>query len=1840
MADSVNIDSLSIQMDVDFKKAKKSIGDLAKRIDKLNVSMQGLSSANNVLNTFRQIDATMQTIAATSTELNKSVKQLNSAFNKMIPSGGIKNADALKNSFGKLTESLEKAGGGKIKTFATHTKTLNMHLPRLGLSAGKATMKIEGLGRAFTKAIVGARALIAGAKTLWRVLSGGIDLASDLTEVQNVVDKAFGNEAGKIQDLVQSSIQDLGMSELTAKQIASRYQAMGSAMGISRDQVKKASEQIGELRENYNGAGESMADMSINLTKLSADMASFYNVGIEDVAQDLTAIFTGQTRPLRQYGLDLTQATLQEWALKQGIEADVTAMSQAEKTMLRYQYVMSQTKMVQGDFIDTSSSWANQIKILKQQFEALGAVIGGGLINAIKPFVMAMNSALKGIISFAEQVVNALGKIFGWVIEITPTDMAIDDAMVDVLEDQESGLGDVADAADDTAKSIEKAKEAEEEYQRTVLGFDELNKLNKEKEKEEKDPTSPSSGNSAIANPLKNLDLGKASAGAGEVAMSIKKVKSLYESEIDSLSELGGYISDTLTKALNSINWKDVYEGARGFGTGLASFLNGLITPDLFGALGKTIANSLNTALEFLNSFGNEFDFKNFGKALKSGLDELLKNFNWGLAKETARTWAKGMAEGLNEIINPETFSEIGRTIGEGLNTALAFLDEFAYTFDFKNLGKSIETGLNTLMETVDWKTAYSAADGWGTGLAEFLNSLITPTLFDNIGTTVANTLNTALHFLDSFGTTFNWANFGTSLATGVNSFLDDFDWTLLGKSTNTWVNGVFTSIQEFLSKVSWDKLFDGVKTTLSQISFAEVGTNIIATLWSGISNSAMPDDKRQKVLESFSGLESTLRNIANFTFTGLETFYANVLKPLAEWILSDGVAAFANIVTNQFSNVDWGALGTGIANLATALKEFTQGAFEGFIGFFEDLTAFPLIGLLLNSIGNGLNTLFGSLDGKDYSTIKNVGDAVGSLLAAVVAAKLTSTVVSAIKGLAGSAALPALMTAIVTHPAASIIAGGAAIALAIVGFGKAFGTYFDSEKVKQAKELATQVDGISKTLSETKIANDSDYSKIKETLDSFWALNEQMITGGGLTDGEMALFETYKQALMSYSGAIEQELGKVTGAYEGSRTTLEQLINKQYEEISVLAYESAIQEYADSYSEAQKQIIGAKTELIQFLLNDKEVQRQTGYSEENVRALASAFEQGNFSLAGLTEEQQLFYSAIYALSGGVENAQGKLDEFRGCVETNRQTMDTAKKMIDETKRSQDEFTESLKTTSGEAANASSSVETSMSHISDVVDNNGNVIIPGLLNNAAKLWHDVTKKAGDDMAGDIQNGMTGMETAVETGSQNINTDFSEMSAGISSTLGATATNANTEGSALMHEYSKGVTDNQGEVDEAVDAVTSSTDEKLSQAGKKAITRGEEIGNGVVEGLNGTIDSVEKAGDYWTSHALDSMNPRGGSGGGGNAVGKYNSYNSLLDGYDLLITKDLYGRVDNAFGMSNGMSTEMAKRGEAAIKGLEDGATTEEPNLFQKFLDLPKTLTEKLGKVKETFSPYGEDTINGMETGEKNTVSSLETIFMKLPTRLGHQMTDLQSTFERIGENIINYIKNGIGGVEKNLYDKITEIKDALDDPFDQAHYNKWWGIGHDTMDTMWHGLENMRLTLVQEITLIKDSLFTPFGQDVYNRFWRIGHDLMDSLKNGMAAVHIPIPHYTVSEIFGGIVGGKRVNVPSINVNWYKSGGMAYGPSVIGVGEAGNEAVLPLENQGVMAEIAGAIVSGMIDSGALANAVTRGMVAAGQNNDRPVVVNATLRTENDEILARAVARGQRQLDYRMNPVAQI
>lgn len=240
----------------------------------------------------------------------------------------------------------------------------NVSANTLNVSIGKLSKTINGLGNGlgktlskfknFSRQILSAMGIVGGIYGTIRGVKKAMDISSDLTEVQNVVNVSFGDMTYKVEEFAQTSIEQFGMSELALKQYSSRFQSMGAAMGISSKAIGDANSFLEKQTNGYIEASDSMADMSLNLTKLTADMASFYNVEQKAVAEDLAAIFTGQTVPLRQYGLDLTQATLKEWALKQGLDADIKSMSQAEKTMLRYQYVMANTTAALGDFARTS----------------------------------------------------------------------------------------------------------------------------------------------------------------------------------------------------------------------------------------------------------------------------------------------------------------------------------------------------------------------------------------------------------------------------------------------------------------------------------------------------------------------------------------------------------------------------------------------------------------------------------------------------------------------------------------------------------------------------------------------------------------------------------------------------------------------------------------------------------------------------------------------------------------------------------------------------------------------------------------------------------------------------------------------------------------------------------------------------------------------------------------------------------------------------------------------------------------------------------------------------------------------------------------------------------------------------------------------------------------------------------------------------------------------------------------------------------------------------------------------------------------------------------------------
>lgn len=661
-------------------------------------------------------------------QLLKSEKELDDYKRKLSDTG--KDAGTFQSrmiaAFSNIGKNI-KASGASISSFFARMKS--------GFSSQrKLSSGFGGIASKLTKLVIGVNA----AKGAFNGLKSAMDYSSNLTEVQNVVDVGFGKYKSKIEDLAKTSIQDYGMSELTAKQIAGRFQAMGTAVGFSQ---------------------KKMSGMSTELTKLSADMASFYNEDQEKVAKSMQSVFTGTTQPLRKYGIDLTQATLEEWAHKQGVDANMKSMSQAEKTMLRYQYVISQTGAAQGDFARTSNTWANQTRMLKQNFQQLGSTIGQIAINAFKPFVKAMNSTLVQLDKFAKSARDALGKIFGWEYEEGGG----------VTQNYKDDMEDAADGASDTADATKKATKAQKEFNKQLQGFDRLNNLTSSKNKDN-DGTGKGSGTS-VGN-LSNI--GSGSGGKWKQKDSIFKK---FESDIDTLEKLGKKISTTLSKAMEDIDWKSIYEKAAGFGSGLASFLNGLFAGGegarLFSDLGSTIANSLNTVLTGLNSFATTFSWDEFGRNLGIGINGFFTTWDAGLTADTFNNMVNGVLTAMTSALNRIHWDLIAKRIGE-------------------------------LIKGIDTK-------GIGENFGKLVNSIVN-----------------ALYTLVSNKET--WKDLGTKIGDGINGFFKGFGksgWKKLGKTISNTFSGFVTTITTALNTVDWEYVGQCIGDFLSGINFRKVAIDL-----------------------------------------------------------------------------------------------------------------------------------------------------------------------------------------------------------------------------------------------------------------------------------------------------------------------------------------------------------------------------------------------------------------------------------------------------------------------------------------------------------------------------------------------------------------------------------------------------------------------------------------------------------------------------------------------------------------------------------------------------------------------------------------------------------------------------------------------------------------------------------------------------------------------------------------------------------------------------------------------------------------------------------------------------
>lgn len=701
-------ESIELQIKSDAQQATKAIGNLQSKLQGLGSTLNSLNGASisNFASGMSQLTTSLRSVSSIDTRTFSKIATNMEKLGNLDTARLVSSASALKSmatelsgfasvskqsaEITQLTASISKLGSKSAGYAADNIRNLGSALkevmttlsnaPRVSNNIIQMTNALANLSQQGSKVGSASRSLVTGFSntnksikstrsgfrglastigkfyaTYWLVMravgkiGSAVDLASQLTEVQNVVDTTFGDMASKVDDFTKTSIQDFGMSELTVKQISSRFQALGTSIGISSEQVANGTAVANKALMSQNNTlyktTDSMADMSLNLTRLAGDMASFYDVDQADVAKSLQSIFSGTIAPLRRYGLDLTQATLSEWAMKNGLDANIKSMTQAEKVLLRYNYVMANTQAAQGDFAKTANTWANSVRVLKQEFQAWGSIIGSVVINALKPFVQALSKVMLKVISFTRTVADALGAIFGWTIEISGRGAAADG-----MEDIADGVGDIGDNADSSNKKAQKLK-------KTLLSIDEIHALDDNSD-------SGSGGGSGSG--------GSGGGGAGGgVDSSLKKTDGLlekYKSSIKDLYSLGKYIGDALASAMESIDWKKIYQKADNFGKGLADFLNGLISPRLFYDLGATIAGSLNTALHFLNSFGTTFDWANFGLSIANGINGFFENFDFALLAKTINAWVQGIYTMLTTAIKNVSWKDVLKGITDFLS--------------------------------------------------------------------------------------------------------------------------------------------------------------------------------------------------------------------------------------------------------------------------------------------------------------------------------------------------------------------------------------------------------------------------------------------------------------------------------------------------------------------------------------------------------------------------------------------------------------------------------------------------------------------------------------------------------------------------------------------------------------------------------------------------------------------------------------------------------------------------------------------------------------------------------------------------------------------------------------------------------------------------------------------------------------------------------------------------------------------------------------------------------------------------------------------------------------------
>lgn len=785
------------------------------------------------------------------------------------------------------------------------------------------------------------KSLLLGAGVV-KGIESAISLSSELTESQNRLDYVFGESAKSVTEFAQTTAKAYGLTENAATKFAATFGGILSASGIASDEL---------------------ADFSENLTKMTGDLASFYDVDQDVFFKKLQAGLAGNSAALRTYGINVSATNLELYRMSKGIQTAYEDMDQASRVILRYNYIVESASQAQGDFARTQFTWANQIRLLKTQFQSLAAIVGGYFVKTLLPVIRILNQ----IVAAAINAFTALASLFGF--DASSIKELTGGAKGTVFDESTAGyIDDTADALGNESKALDKTGKAAKEAADNLQGFDKLNNITTNKAS---GAGSGGSGASGVGAGIKPLDWNSLTSAPDIEKTPLEKwFDEFYNLLKDKKWKEAG---KSLAKQLNSIT-KNVHDklsdpkvkkGIDSFNDALTDFYEGLLEYDT-GEAGETVAEGINLITFAINDLYDKAVKKDLftqtGEKIEEFFLKLTENVKWDEVGKSFTTGFRSAMDTLNGFLEKAKEDDLGTKVGNAVKDFLKGAIERLFGNDGdKEIGSNIAGLMNLAFEA--FATAFGKdSDG---------NSVV-----DEVADGVLNVINTAIEGIDEndladaltallnvIGTLFGMLGdidtdtLSDKIAYAVNTAVDD-------GSVENATSGIASAILN---------LFNLIGKTIDKVDKSSLGSAIIK----GISDGLNTTEGEGYLVKAFSILFGVklLGSVGQF---GLGLLGNSIIKALAgsftgNAAVSTTVGSMSSIFTVQ-NAAKFGLKGAVLAMAVSLGKTLVDGIKDGLD---QNVATEDILAGMRDDL-KGTITL--SVDPKAYSNLQEYRDKLKEL--------------------------------------------------------------------------------------------------------------------------------------------------------------------------------------------------------------------------------------------------------------------------------------------------------------------------------------------------------------------------------------------------------------------------------------------------------------------------------------------------------------------------------------------------------------------------------------------------------------------------------------------------------------------------------------------------------------------------------------------------------------------------------------------------------------------------------------------------------------------------------------------